>query len=312
MKKLSESSFVDLYIGSDYAEIKGMCGAETYLIDLPEDMKEDAAKLKDKCYETYKNKHIAEFSLLFDQRVYRVTVSTNFYGSEDYVIRQTPSKIIPFNEIPFGSAIRRSVEKKGATGLFLIAGEMGCGKTTSAASVLSHRISTTGSLGVSIEDPIETLLHGRHGNGRCLQLEIGQDDNYASATKKAWRMGAASFLLGEIRDGATAHEVLKASLSMFVVSTIHASSVIEAIERYVMFCEEINLSSSANVASTLYVVAHQKMNTTFKDGVINGRSIDISAFNLKDCNVTHTIKAKIRQRSFAAISDELNAIAYNI
>lgn len=312
MTTLKEISFIDLYLGSDYAEIKGLAGASAYLIDLPSEYVDDAIVLKNECVSYLHKTGKTEFSLVYDGRLYRMTASSNVFGGENFVIRQTPANIIPFTDIPFTSIIRRSVELTGATGLFLIAGEMGSGKTTTASSVLQHRILTTSNLGVSIEDPIETLLQGRHGHGRCLQLEVGDNETYATATKKAWRMGATSFLLGEIRDGLTAHEVLKASLSMFVVSTIHASSITEAIERYIMFCEDINNSSKTIVANTLFVVAHQTMMLTKRGDVFAGRAIDINAYNLKNCQQAHAIRTKIAQGNYQALSDEFSGIKYTL
>ncbi|HAS8353297.1 TPA: conjugal transfer protein, partial [Vibrio vulnificus] len=162
----------------------------------------------------------------------------------------------------------------------------------------------------SIEDPIETVLMGRHGEGRCIQLEVGDGETYASATKKAFRMGASSFLLGEIRDGATAHEVLKASLSMFVVSTIHASSVTEAIERYIMFCEEFNAGAGNHVANTLYVVAHQSMNMVRTDNCISRRNVEISGYNLRYSGCADTIRAKIAAGNLKSLSDQFKSITY--
>ncbi|PHM25092.1 ATPase, T2SS/T4P/T4SS family [Xenorhabdus budapestensis] len=312
MNTLRELSFIDLYIGEGFAEVKGLQGVAAFLTDLPDVYREDAGSLKNKCYEIYLSTHKTEFSLQYDTRLYRITVICNLFDGVSFVIRQTPASHVQFSDIPFTTHLRRSVVRSSATGLCLIAGEMGCGKTTTAASVLRHRIETTASFGVSIEDPIETLLNGRHGEGRCMQLEVGQDETYSSATKKAWRTGASCLLLGEIRDGQTAHEVLKASLTMFVVSTLHASSVFEAIERYVMFCEEVNPKARQHIANTLYIIAHQKMTPILREGVVIGRNIDINAYNLVNCTQNQAIKSKITQGSYQALADEFNAIAYTL
>lgn len=312
MYTINELKFVDLYISDDFAEVKGLQGSSSFLSDLPEQYKEDALTLKRKCDEVHSSTNRTEFSLRYDNRMYRITVIANVFDGVSYVIRQTPRDIISFDDIPLSSKIKLSVDLKGATGLCLIAGEMGCGKTTTASSILRRRVEITGSLGVSIEDPIETILQGRHGSGRCLQLEVGQDETYSSAVKKAWRMGASSLFLGEIRDGATAHEVLKASLSMFVVSTIHASSVFQAIERYAMFCEEVSKNAKQNIANTLYIIAHQKMYPKERNGFLENPDIDINAFNLVNCVQHSAIKSKITQGNFQALVDEFNGINYNI
>lgn len=305
---LREADFIDLYLGEDYAEIKGMVGAASFLVPVPTSLMEDVRKLQSQCAKQHRETGRNEFSCFYDGRLYRATVSHDLLGRSDLVLRQTPAGIRAFSDIPLSTPLRRSVEQPGAAGLFLIAGKMASGKTTTAASVLQHRITTTGDLGVAIEDPAETLLQGRHGNGRCIQLEVRENEGYASATRKAYRMGASAFLLGEIRDGATAHEVLKASLSMFVVSTIHAASVTEALERYVMFCEEISPAARANIASTLYVLAHQIMRV--HPGT-NQRHVDIAGFNLRNTPAAGTIKAKIAAGSFQSLSDQFSSITYD-
>lgn len=304
---LREADFIDLYLGEDYAEIKGMVGADSFLVKVPDCLNADVRELQAECIRQHKESGRNEFSCFYDGRLYRATISHDLMGRTDLVLRQTPLAIRAFSDLPLSTPLRKSVELPGATGLFLIAGKMASGKTTTAASTLQHRIKTTGDLGVAIEDPAETMLQGRHGNGRCIQLEVKENEGYASATRKAYRMGASAFLLGEIRDGATAHEVLKASLSMFVISTIHAGSVQEALERYVMFCEEISPAARANVASTLYVIVHQTMRV---NEVNNHRQVDITGFNLQNTDAAPTIRAKIAAGQFN-LKDQLRNITYD-
>ncbi|WOI84398.1 MULTISPECIES: ATPase, T2SS/T4P/T4SS family [Enterobacteriaceae] len=312
MNMLNDLNFIDLILGYDYSEIKGLKGASSFISELPVAYVEDANKLKYECTKIFEETGKTEFPLRYGQRVYRITVLSSAFDGVSFVIRQTPKHILDFTDIPLTTDLRHSIELKAATGLVLIAGEMGCGKTTTAASVLKRRIEITGGLGVSIEDPIETLLNGRHGAGRCMQMEVGQHESYSSATKKAWRTGASCMLLGEIRDSETAHEVLKASLTMFVVSTIHASSIFDAIERYVMFCEEINPNAKHNIANTLYIIAHQTMRTSIRDGEIVGHDIDISGYNLVHHTQKDSIRAKISQGNYKALTDDFNRASYNL
>lgn len=304
---LSETDFIDLYLGEDYAEIKGLVGANRLLMPVPEALSADVQTLRQLCERRHQETGRNEFSCFYDTRLYRVTLTRDLLGRTGLVLRQTPASLPAFEDIPLSTPLRKSVEIPGATGLILIAGEMGAGKTTTAAAILSRRIAVTCSLGVSIEDPAETLLQGRHGDGRCIQLEVGENEGYASSTRKAYRMGASAFLLGEIRDGPTAHEVLKASLSMFVVSTIHGASIKEALERYVMFCEEISPSAKANIASTLYVLAHQTMRVNPTN---NQRQVDITGFNLRNTMSAPTIRSKITAGQFN-LEDQFSSITYD-
>lgn len=305
---LNEVDFIDLYLGEDYAEIKGLVGDSRFLSSVPENLMDDVLKLKAHCLNTQRESGRSEFSLFHGERLYRATVNKGIRGEPDLVLRQTPVGVRAFASIPLSTPLRKSIEIPSAAGLVLIAGDMGSGKTTTAASILSHRIAVTGTLGVAIQDPTEILVQGRHGNGRCIQLEVRENEGYASAVRKAYRMGAGAFFLGEIRDAATAHEVLRASLSMFVLSTIHGSSWKEALERYVMFCEAISPSAKANIASTLFVLAHQTMRI---DPANNRRSVDITGFNLRDTPARDTIQAKITAGNFKSLTDQLGSIQYN-
>lgn len=306
MSLLRDIDFIDLLLGKDYREIKGLKGEVNYISSLPTDFNDDADALKQKCHIFFTTKRRTEFSIFHDDRLYRITVIANDISGETYVIRQTPIKARSIKEIAFSTPMIQSIERKGATGLMLIAGGLGSGKTTTAAASFSHHLDVMGCLGVSIEDPIETLLEGRHGTGRCFQLEVSGDETYTSAVKKAYRMGVSAFLLSEIRDAVTANEVLRASLSMFVVSTIHASSIIDAIERYVHFCEESNPMASSTIAHTLYIIAHQKMNHNMRENKIFNRSVEIIGYNLKNCVNASAISSKIKSRQFKSLSDDLN------
>lgn len=302
---LNDINFIDLILGRDFREVKGMTGQDSYISVLPDVYYDDADILRNECMSIYRESGRTEFSVFYRTRLYRVTVIVNEISGLTFVIRQTPIQPRSLNDIPFTTPIITSIERPNATGLMLIAGEMGSGKTTTAAAVLSRRLQCTGCLGVSIEDPIETLSEGRHGNGRCFQLEVSGGETYSSAIKKAYRMGASVFLLGEIRDAVTANEVLRASLSMFVISTIHASNILDGIERYITFCEEVNPMAASTVANTLYIVSYQKMNHNIRDGKIHSRRIELTAFNLKNAKTATAISGKIKTRSFRSLNDDL-------
>lgn len=53
MLALKDISFIDLYLGNDFSEIKGLNGATTFLSDLSSEYAEDAQNLKKACEEIY-------------------------------------------------------------------------------------------------------------------------------------------------------------------------------------------------------------------------------------------------------------------
>lgn len=104
-------------------------------------------------------------------------------------------------------------------GLILLAGQMGCGKTSTLHAVLadlpSHKVVVT------IEEPVEIF------NANYLQFEVNQPArlDYADLLMIALRLRANVIVIGEIRDSRTAGLAVQAALSgHLVLSTIHARS----------------------------------------------------------------------------------------
>lgn len=305
-KKLKDSLFTDIYIGEAYTEVKGLFGASILLAPAPDNLLEDIGKLKFECKQKYENTGRTEFSIKYDGVFYRVTVSQSNIGSVNYVIRQTHSDIISINDIGLPPFFIEIITRKETVGLILIAGKMGVGKTTTAASIITHRTSVIGGVSVALEDPIETLLDGRHGKGRCFQVEIGEHEGYSSALKKAMRMGASHLFIGEIRDSDTAHEALKASINgMFVIATIHANGIIDAIERFDILCSEKNINSKAIVSRSLCAVVSQTMDYVERNGSLVARNVNISAFHLQDDLVKQKTRNKIANGDFSQLIDEI-------
>ncbi|WP_145557888.1 ATPase, T2SS/T4P/T4SS family, partial [Yersinia aldovae] len=242
----------------------------------------------------------------YDSRLYRITTTVDVYQNIGFVIRQTPSELLDLKKVGLPSEFIKLISTVKSSGLVLVSGKMATGKTTTAAAMICHRIKESGHLGVAIEDPIETLLGGKHGDGRCIQIEVSENEGYPLAIKRALRMGTNNILIGEIRDAQTAHEVMKASLNgAFVVATIHADNCIDAIERYSIFCSEINNNANAIIAKSLFIVTNQKLEPSIMNEKIRGYFVTVNGYEIRS-NVT--IQAKIRDGKFSMLKDEFDSI----
>ncbi|MCR8998648.1 hypothetical protein [Rahnella perminowiae] len=115
---LRESDFIDLYLGDDYAEIKGLVGGAGLLIPVPENLKDDVKQLHELCIAQHFDTGRSEFSCFYDSRLYRVTVSHDLFSRTSLVLRQTPAEIRNFADVPLSTPLRRSVELPAAAGLF--------------------------------------------------------------------------------------------------------------------------------------------------------------------------------------------------
>ena len=116
-----------------------------------------------------------------------------------------------------------------SSGLLLVAGSFGSGKSTTAAACFKSWIDTHGGIGVTLEDPPEKPLDGAHDGGQIYQVPV-RDSAFPEAIKSSRRWAYRYLLLGETRDQATANELLQIGLAgPMVMTTIHASGPVEAL-----------------------------------------------------------------------------------
>jgi twitching motility protein PilT len=117
------------------------------------------------------------------------------------------------------------------SGLVLVCGPTGSGKSTTLAACLEWMNQGISRHIVSIEDPIEYLF----SNQRCLftQREVGIDTpSFAEGLRRSLRQSPDVIFVGEIRDAETAGTATQASeTGHLVLATLHASSCTDAVER---------------------------------------------------------------------------------
>ena len=119
---------------------------------------------------------------------------------------------------------------KEKTGLVLVTGATGSGKTTTLAAVLDEINRNSAVHIVTLEDPVEALVSG------VSQSHVTADGplNYANGLRSLMRQDPEVILVGEVRDPATAVTVFQASLTgHLVLSTLHAGSAARGVARLV-------------------------------------------------------------------------------
>lgn len=115
------------------------------------------------------------------------------------------------------------------SGLVLVVGPTGSGKTTTLYSMLNSLNSDERKI-ITIEDPVEYQFGG------ITQISVTskgtQDINFAEKLRAVLRLDPDIVMVGEIRDNDTAKTALQASLTgHLVLSTFHASSASAALTR---------------------------------------------------------------------------------
>src|SRR5260364_331632 len=121
-QKISALEFVDLYIGEEYCDIKGLAGASASRVGAPDELKDQINALRQQCQVIYRAQQEPEFALILDGVLFRV------------------AQIRPLATLGLAPHVMRALLEPQTRGLILIAGEMGTGKTSTAASIVVQRL----------------------------------------------------------------------------------------------------------------------------------------------------------------------------
>ncbi|MBQ7413077.1 MAG: Flp pilus assembly complex ATPase component TadA [Alphaproteobacteria bacterium] len=153
------------------------------------------------------------------------------------------------------------------SGLILFGGPTGMGKTTSASALMKKFLEMEGGFMYTIEDPpempLDGLYHAKNGGlGLCKQCPV-DNERWGDGIKSALRSRPRYILVGEIRTPETASQVLRAATSGHLVfSTIHASTVEDALESLIKYASGAGLTESLAadlLARGILAVIHQKL-----------------------------------------------------
>ena len=113
------------------------------------------------------------------------------------------------------------------TGIILVTGPTGSGKTTTLYSILKHLSKPDVNI-VTIEDPIEMVFEDFNQVAVRPQIEI----TFASALRTILRQDPDIIMVGEIRDTETAENAVQAALTgHLVLSTLHTNDAPSSITR---------------------------------------------------------------------------------
>ena len=157
-------------------------------------------------------------------------------GSVGVVLRVIRSEIPVFEDLNLPPILKDIAMTK--RGLVIFVGATGSGKSTSLAAMVGYRNQHSHGHIITIEDPIE-FIHN-HRNCIVTQREVGVDtDSYEIALKNTLRQAPDVILIGEIRDRETMeHAIAFAETGHLCLSTLHANSTNQALDRIINFFPE--------------------------------------------------------------------------
>jgi len=158
----------------------------------------------------------------------------NIFMQRDNVagaFRTIPFKILTFEELGLPAVVPELANKP--SGLVLITGPTGSGKSTTLASMIDKINSEQRMHIITIEDPIE-YLHP-HKLSVVNQREVGTDtESFKIALKYVLRQDPDVVLVGEMRDLETIEAALTISeTGHLVFATLHTNSAVTTINRII-------------------------------------------------------------------------------
>ena len=165
---------------------------------------------------------------LGEQARFRVNIFRQ-QGHFSIVLRKLEGEVPSIRTIGLPSVFHEIAKEK--TGLVLLTGATGSGKTTTLAALLNEINETQAVHIVTLEDPIEFVHPKRKATFN--QRELGHDfNNYPNGLRAALRQAPKVILVGEMRDRATVEVALMAAeTGHLVLSTLHTVDAGQAINR---------------------------------------------------------------------------------
>ena len=179
-------------------------------------------------------------------------------GSAAMVLRHVKEAIPTFDELGLPLVCRDLALK--TSGLILVCGPTGSGKTTSLAAMLDAINAERRCHILTIEDPIE-FMH-RNKLATVSQRELHTDTkDFGRALRSAMRQDPDVILIGEIRDAVTMQTALRAAeTGHLVMASLHAKTVVDAFNRVIdLFPPEEQRQARASIAETIQGVMCQRL-----------------------------------------------------
>lgn len=194
---------------------------------------------------------------LTDKARFRINIFSQ-RGNYSIVQRKLNTVIPTLDWLKFPDIIRQIPAEK--TGLVLVTGATGSGKSTTLAAVLNEINHSKPVHIITLEDPVE-YVHP-HAKATFNQRELGTDfDTFSNGLRAALRQAPKVILVGEMRDRETVKIALSAAeTGHLVLSTLHTVDAGQTINRILgMFEPEEQEQVRVRLSDVLRWVVSQRL-----------------------------------------------------
>ena len=212
-------------------------------------------------------------------------------GSLALAARIIPDQIPSPQELGLPKIIEEFADR--TSGLFLVTGPAGSGKSTTLASMVDRINKNRRAHIITVEDPIE--YEHNHIQSIIDQREIGSDsDSFKDALHTVFRQSPDVIMVGELRDLETIHLALTlAETGHLILGTLHTQDTTHAISRIVdVFPSDQQPQIYFQLSQVLIGVVAQQLMLT-KDNSRRVLSCEVMRVNSAICNLIR--EAKVEQ-----------------
>jgi twitching motility protein PilT len=194
---------------------------------------------------------------LIDRARFRVNIFSQ-RGNYSIVLRKLNTRILTLPELNLPEILSSAAREK--TGLVLVTGATGSGKSTTLAALLDQINEAKAVHIVTLEDPVEFVYTQKFAT--INQRELGADfDNFPNGLRASLRQAPKILLVGEMRDRATVEIAMSAAeTGHLVMSTLHTIDTGQTINRILgMFETDEQEQVRHRLADTLRWVIGQRL-----------------------------------------------------
>ena len=173
--------------------------------------------------------------------------------------------------------IENIINKK--SGILLITGSTGSGKTTTVYSILKELLNSNKNI-MTIEDPVEYKIKGIN------QIQVNDKIGltFDVGLKSILRQDPDIIMVGEIRDTETANTAIRAaSTGHLVISTMHTNDTISSINRLIEMDIPAYLISSTLIGIISQKLVRKRCNNCSKD-IVEKNNLDKLINTIQVCN----------------------------
>jgi len=212
-----------------------------------------------------------------DEHRFRINVFRQ-RGLISLAARRVSAHVPSFEALHLPAVLEKICET--ATGLVLVVGPTGCGKTTTIAAMIDYIDRTRSCHIVTVEDPIEYLFNDQ--KAIVSQREIGIDvPTYEDALTYLMRQDPDVVFIGEMRDAKTVTAGMRAAeTGHLVFGTMHSANASQAVHRLLdLFAQSERSLVRQTLSIGIRAIISQVLLPSVKEGIDRVPAVEVLLAN---------------------------------